>query len=95
MSWLTEIFQRISDAIQLIGTAMSDLVTEIDNVQFTEQTLVSNVLANLRYVVGTPIYMMFILTIQLGIGFMIWACFKAILSIINQLTPRIKGKFNI
>lgn len=92
MEWIINVWNKVKEVFQAVGTNLDDSITKLDSINFNSNNVISNVLSNLHFLLGTPVYLMLISLLSLGIAFTIWVIVKLIISIIQNTMPKIKNR---
>lgn len=95
MNWLTEIWTWISDIVNATGSNLDTLVSRIDNVQFNSDFAITKFLSLIHYILGSPLYQMFTILMEIGCGFILWKLIKIVINAISNVIPGLKGKVKV
>jgi hypothetical protein len=95
MDKIKEIWGYISQVVNSIGSAMDSLIERLDNVQFTDDFIITKFLALIHYIVGTPLYLMFTGLTVIGLGFLEWKLIKIVVNSVSNFIPGLKGRIKI
>ncbi|MEG6614125.1 hypothetical protein V6C42_14860 [Pseudoclostridium thermosuccinogenes] len=95
ISWISDVWQKILEIVNGVGSTMDELVTRLDAVQFDEDFIITTWLGTIHYILGTPLYLMFTTLLLIGSGFVLWKLIKIVINAISSLIPGLKGKVRI
>ncbi|NLK93376.1 MAG: hypothetical protein GX273_09695 [Bacteroidales bacterium] len=90
-----DIWNKILEIVNQVGTTLDSLINHLDNVQFTSDTIITKWLATIHYIAGTPIYIMFTTLLLIGAGFILWKLIKIVINAISAVIPGLKGKVKV
>jgi hypothetical protein len=85
----------VSGIVQQAGTAINNLVSNINNVKFNDDFIITKILGLLRYIFGDVFYLLFVTSLEIGAGFILWKLMKIVVNTISGLIPGLKGKVKI
>ena len=91
MGWITDIWNKVKDLINEIGTELSDLVDRIDAISFDSTSALFTWFGTVKYLIGDTAYVTLMTLVYIGIGFTIYKIIQVVVSIIKQLIPRLRG----
>jgi len=95
MTWIKEVWQWVSDIVNQVGGILDELVINIDNIQFSEDLIITRFLALVHYIAGTPLYTMLGMFLTIGAGLLLWSLIKIVINAISSLIPGLKGKVKV
>lgn len=93
MNSIADIFNKVKEAITTIIDQVGLLPTRLNSIVFDQNFVITKFLGLIHYVLGTPLYALFCLTLLIGAGFILYHIAKTIINVIGQLIPKIKGMF--
>lgn len=89
------VFNKVKDTIIELISQVADLPDRLNEITFTEDNVITTFLGAIHYILGTPLYYLFCLTLLIGSGFILYHIGKTIINVIGLLIPKIKGMFII
>ena len=92
---IVDIFNKVKEAITTIIDQVGNLPERINSITFDENSVITRFLALIHYVLGTPLYTLFCLTLLIGAGFILYHIGKTIIDVIGSIIPKLKGRFII
>lgn len=95
LDWIIDIWNKLMEIVNQVGSTLDNLVIQLDNVQFTEDIIISKWLGTIHYIVGTPLYIMITTLILIGAGFILWKLIKIVINAVSSLIPGLKGKIKV
>lgn len=95
MNWIRELFTKglgeIGQAIEKIYMLSSN----IDSIQFTEDTYIFKFFGLIRFIIGDPLYIFVSLIIEIGIGFLLYKLLIKLIEIFVKVIEKMKIKFTL
>lgn len=95
LSWIEQIWEKLSEIIQVVGTSLDTLVENIESVQFDEQNVIYQYIGMVRFVIGDVLYLPLSIMVSIGILLTLYRLIILIIDIIGNLIPGLKGKITI
>lgn len=92
---INDLFGKVKEAAETVWDQLTQLPPRINQIVFDENFAVTKFLGLIHYILGTPLYALFCLTLLIGTGFILYKIVKQILNILQAIIPTLKGKIFI
>ena len=82
-----DILSNIVDTVESSNNTITNMVTDINNYQFTADNIINKVIGTFRYLVGEPVFLTFAFIITVSLGFLIYKLIVKIFKLVTSLIP--------
>ena len=95
INWINEIFNQLREFVTVVGEYLTNLVGQIDSVEFDSNLVVTRSCGTIKYLVGPLLYNALLLGTYISGGLLVWKISRKFIEMFSSFIPGIKGKIKM
>lgn len=92
---ISTILNKVKEAVETMYDQLMYLPDRINTITFDDNFVITKFLGLIHYVLGTPLYTLFCISLLIGAGFILYNIAKNLINVIAAIIPKIKGMIYI
>lgn len=94
LNWFSQALSDVQTAFTLTGENMQNLITTLDEVQFSE-SYATRILGLVHYLAGDPLYLLFCTSVWVGGALVLYLFIRNLFNLVVGMIPGLKGRIKM